>query len=193
MVVDRVVDGMEELTEVFGAAHSSTSDRRESSSSVDVGTAAAPGRVACQACGSCSAGSCFVTSCSAAVLAGLAPAGPPLGGGGLPPACGSAARAGLAPRCGGRLAPRHRGTMGRPLFVIGREHDGRSGTDVAALRPDRPVARRSGAGPRAYAHRRSASPPRRTGLTRTIQRRRDGGATVAVVLRAAPGPRWWPT
>jgi hypothetical protein len=30
------------------------------------------------------------------------------------------------------------------------------------------------------------SPPRRPGLTRTIQRRRDGGATVAVVLRQRP-------
>jgi hypothetical protein len=32
------------------------------------------------------------------------------------------------------------------------------------------------------------SPPRRMGLTRTIQRRRDGGATVAVVLRGRPWP-----
>jgi len=32
------------------------------------------------------------------------------------------------------------------------------------------------------------SPPRRVGLTRTIQRRRDGGATVAVVLRGRPWP-----
>ncbi len=32
------------------------------------------------------------------------------------------------------------------------------------------------------------SPPRRVGLTRTIQRRRDGGATVAVVLRSRPWP-----
>jgi hypothetical protein len=32
------------------------------------------------------------------------------------------------------------------------------------------------------------SPPRHVGLTRTIQRRRDGGATVAVVLRGRPWP-----
>jgi hypothetical protein len=32
------------------------------------------------------------------------------------------------------------------------------------------------------------SPPRRGGLNRTIQRRGDGGATVAVVLRGRPWP-----
>jgi hypothetical protein len=32
------------------------------------------------------------------------------------------------------------------------------------------------------------SPPRRVGLTRTIRRRGDGGATVAVVLRGRPWP-----
>jgi hypothetical protein len=32
------------------------------------------------------------------------------------------------------------------------------------------------------------SPPRRSGLTRTIQRRPDGGVTVAVVLRGRPWP-----
>src|ERR671911_1203830 len=34
----------------------------------------------------------------------------------------------------------------------------------------------------------SRSPPRRAGLTRTIQPRQGGGATVAVVLRGRPWP-----
>jgi hypothetical protein len=79
------------------------------------------------------------------------------------------------------------GAHRRPLTVTGREEDGAvesmSLRFARAARSLGQAARREGL--RAPTFR---SPPRRVGLTRTIQRRRDGGATVAVVLRGRPWP-----
>jgi hypothetical protein len=79
------------------------------------------------------------------------------------------------------------GTHRTPLIVTGREEDGRvEPTSLRFARTARSLgqaARREGL--RAPTFR---SPPRRVGLTRTIRRGRDGGATVAVVLRGRPWP-----